>query len=113
MARDDVIGIRNATFTWADSDSKHPNALERFALLVEEEVVFERGQVNIIVGATGSGKTAMLLALLGEMHCALPSSDSYVSLPRNGGVAYVPQEPWILSDTIKVTGSMQSFWLNS
>ena len=28
--------------------------------------------------------------------------DSYIGLPRSKGVAYVPQESWILSDTIKV-----------
>ena len=94
---EDTIGIKNATFAWADYDT---SATQRFLLRVEEEVLFQRGKVNVIVGPTGSGKTATLLALLGEMHYVPGGPDSYVSLPRAGGVAYVPQESWIQSDTI-------------
>ena len=45
----------------------------------------------------------MLMALLGEMHREplRDPEDSYVSLPRAGGVAYSAQEPWILSDTVR------------
>ena len=44
----------------------------------------------------------MLMALLGEMHYTPLGSDSWVNLPRGGGVAYASQESWVLSDTIKV-----------
>lgn len=35
-------------------------------LHVEEELVFKRGKINMIIGPTGSGKTSLLMALLGE-----------------------------------------------
>lgn len=44
----------------------------------------------------------MLMALLGEMHRTSLASDSWVHLPRAGGVAYAAQESWVLSETIKV-----------
>ena len=57
--------------------------------------------LNLIVGPTGSGKTSLLLALLGEMHFIAPGVDSWFSLPREGGVAYAAQEPWVMNETIR------------
>ncbi|KAH9939288.1 P-loop containing nucleoside triphosphate hydrolase protein [Epithele typhae] len=99
-ARDDVLGVCNTTFAWsrdglADADARP------FALRVGDELRFERGHVNVVVGPTGSGKTALLLGLLGEMHAVPGGPDAYVGLPRAAGIAYVPQEAWIQSDTIK------------
>ena len=73
-----------------------------FVLNIDDEVFFRRGKVNLIVGPTGAGKTSLLMALLGEMHYLPRGSDSFVSLPRDGGVAYAAQESWVQSDTIKV-----------
>lgn len=36
-----------------------------FVLRVEDELVFKRGKINLIIGPTGSGKTSLLMALLG------------------------------------------------
>ena len=33
---------------------------------IEEELLFKQGHINLIVGPTGSGKTSMLMALLGK-----------------------------------------------
>ncbi|RPD55086.1 multidrug resistance-associated ABC transporter [Lentinus tigrinus ALCF2SS1-6] len=102
-ARDDVIGIRDTTFAWSEQGSEHSESTpttRSFGLRIDE-VTFEQGNVNLVVGPTGSGKTALLLALLGEMHAIPDSPASYIGLPRSRGVAYVPQESWILSDTIK------------
>lgn len=56
----------------------------------------------MVKGLTGAGKTSLLMALLGEMHCTLAGPDSWVSLPRECGIAYAAQESWVFSDTIKV-----------
>ncbi|KAE9389854.1 hypothetical protein BT96DRAFT_1002861 [Gymnopus androsaceus JB14] len=42
--------------------------VRKFFLTVSDTVLFHRNCINLIIGPTGSGKTAMLLALLGEMH---------------------------------------------
>jgi hypothetical protein len=42
------------------------------------------------------------MALLGEMHHSQTRNDSWVNLPRERGVAYAAQEPWIISGTVKV-----------
>ncbi|KAI0709575.1 P-loop containing nucleoside triphosphate hydrolase protein [Cerioporus squamosus] len=106
----DVVGIARTTFTWAkDGESSVPatpatsegSSRRKFVLNIEDEVIFKRGGINLIVGPTGSGKTSLLMALLGEMHAIPSGPDSFVSLPRTGGVAYAAQESWIQSETIR------------
>ena len=104
-AETDTIGIRAASFTWSsdnDGGMLTPGATRRsFTLRIEDEVVFRRGRFNLIVGPTGSGKTSLLMALLGEMHYIPSGPDSFVSLPRAGGVAYAAQESWVQNETIR------------
>ncbi|KAI0918361.1 hypothetical protein AcV5_002367 [Taiwanofungus camphoratus] len=100
----DVIGIREAAFTWdnnTDGSVTPGRQGQKFTLRIENELTFKRGHINLIVGPTGSGKTSLLMALLGEMHYIPGGSDSYVNLPRLGGVAYAAQESWVQNETIK------------
>ena len=71
-------------------------------LNIDDQVFFRRGKINLIVGPTGAGKTSLLMALLGEMHYIPLGPDSWVSLPRGGGVAYAAQESWVQNETIRV-----------
>lgn len=99
-----MIGIRGASFTWSSENdgtlTPGPNR-RNFTLRIEDEVLFHRGRFNLIVGPTGSGKTSLLMALLGELHYIPNGPDSFVSLPRAGGVAYAAQESWVQNETIK------------
>lgn len=102
-----VIGFHNAVFTWGLSDAGSTPATpsrRKFKLRIEDDLFFKRGAFNLIVGPTGSGKTSLLLALLGELHFSPPGPDSWFNLPREKGVAYAAQEPWVLNETIKVCG---------
>ncbi|KAF9516655.1 hypothetical protein BS47DRAFT_1371638 [Hydnum rufescens UP504] len=103
----EAIGFRNSTFTWSKSVGGAPleapvtPSRRHFRLRVEGDLFFHKGGLNLIVGPTGSGKTSLLLALLGELHFSPPGPDSWYNIPRDGGVAYSAQEPWILNETIK------------
>ena len=55
----------------------------------------KENELLAIVGPVGSGKSSLLMALLGEM--GLIEGD----IKLNGNVFYVTQEPWIFSSTIK------------
>jgi ABC-type multidrug transport system fused ATPase/permease subunit len=67
----DVIGFNAASFTWSNEDAKALTdgtltpSKRRFRLRIDEELVFKRGKINLIVGVTGAGKTSLLMALLG------------------------------------------------
>lgn len=111
------IGLDKATLTWGSSKGRsqggvitdHADAFR----LIDVDVSFRIGKLNIIAGPTGSGKTSLLMALLGEMRILegrvhLPGGlASRVELPvdpQTGlieSVAYCAQEAWLVNDTVK------------
>ncbi|KAJ7134490.1 P-loop containing nucleoside triphosphate hydrolase protein [Mycena epipterygia] len=90
------IGFRDAEFSWTSQEND-----TSYKLRIKSEVIFQPCVVNLIVGPTGVGKTAVLLALLGEMHYISTGPNSWFNLPRGGGIAYTSQQPWIENATIK------------
>ncbi|KAI9844589.1 MAG: hypothetical protein M1838_002113 [Thelocarpon superellum] len=104
-----VIGLKNATLTWggrADAHASRPFTLARM------NIDFVVGGLNLIIGPTGSGKTSLLMALLGEMSLRhgtvfLPQTLRRETLrpdPATGltdGVAYCAQQAWLLNATIR------------
>ncbi|KAL7747342.1 Transporter of the ATP-binding cassette (ABC) [Sorochytrium milnesiophthora] len=120
------IALVNASFKWQDEDTEKlddpPTLSESVPLLRsvpatatqssfelrDVSVRFPEGKLTLVMGATGCGKSSLLHALLGEMthvsgHVFLPKTDR--SLVSKGGlyrgVAYVPQQAWLLNATIR------------
>ena len=98
------IGFGRATFTWSSevSDGTATPSRRAFRLHIGDDLIFRKGVFNLIIGPTGSGKTSILMALLGEMHYIPSSAESWKNLPREGGVAYAAQESWVQNETIRV-----------
>ncbi|KZV64704.1 hypothetical protein PENSPDRAFT_656364 [Peniophora sp. CONT] len=98
-----VIGMNDASFTWSATSTDGFSTLSRraFTLRVPDKLEFKRGAINLIVGPTGSGKTSLLMALLGEMHFEALTPGAWFNLPREGGVAYAAQESWVQNETIR------------
>ncbi|KAJ9603977.1 Transporter of the ATP-binding cassette (ABC) [Cladophialophora chaetospira] len=102
------IALENATLTWGTTNE---DATEAFRL-INVSAEFDIGQLNVIAGPTGSGKTSLLLALLGEMQLLsgkvfIPGgsvrqelrSDPVTGLTES--VAYCAQQAWLVNATIK------------
>lgn len=53
------------------------------------------GQLLSIIGPVGSGKTSLLLGLLGEILC------THGEVRKHGRVAYCAQQPWIVNGTMR------------
>jgi ABC-type transport system involved in cytochrome bd biosynthesis fused ATPase/permease subunit len=76
--------------------------------LADLNVDFPTGKLSVVSGPTGSGKTAILTGLLGEMeliegHSYLPKQAAQVD-PETGlrnSVAYAAQTPWLQQKSIK------------
>ncbi|KZS96501.1 P-loop containing nucleoside triphosphate hydrolase protein [Sistotremastrum niveocremeum HHB9708] len=114
-SRASEIWIRNSVFTWEKntsstsgastprtaSSSRTQTRTRNFQLQIRDDLSFKAGKLNIICGPTGSGKTSMLMALLGEMYYWPMSPDSGFNLPRDGGVAFAAQETWVMNETIR------------
>uniref|UniRef100_A0A6Q2ZBL2 ATP-binding cassette, sub-family C (CFTR/MRP), member 8 n=1 Tax=Esox lucius TaxID=8010 RepID=A0A6Q2ZBL2_ESOLU len=89
--------ITNGYFTWTDG---HPTLSN-----VDIRVPF--GQLTMIVGQVGCGKSSLLLAALGEMQrvsgmvnwnrTGHPSEPGF---SKRGSVAYASQKPWLLNATM-------------
>lgn len=79
--------IKEGNFKW-DSKAADPN-------LANINVHIRNGELAMVVGAVGSGKSSLLSCLLGEM----PRVDGEVII--KGSLAYVPQEAWIMNATIR------------
>lgn len=103
------IGFEKATFTWGGKTSTEVHEMFR---LINLNIEFQVGKLNVIVGPTGSGKTSLLLALLGEMtllegSVSLPSgrhreqlrTDQETGLTES--VAYCAQQAWLINDNIR------------
>ncbi|KAJ1924906.1 hypothetical protein IWQ60_004913 [Tieghemiomyces parasiticus] len=69
--------------------------------LTDLNLAFPTGRLTLVAGPTGSGKTSLLSALLGEM----PRTAGQVLVPTTHGhlsdVAYVPQEAWLRNATVR------------
>ena len=89
----DSVGFQDATFTWGN-----PQNLDDHTFRLQNlDLVIHQGSLTVITGVVASGKSSFLMALLGEMR--LIEGKRY--LPRERGIALVPQVSWLLNDTIR------------
>lgn len=106
-----VIGFKAATLSWAGRAVQTESSTMAFRLL-DLDVNFLIGKLNIIAGPTGSGKTSMLMGLLGEMtringivYCPGGRSREGVHVDPDTGladtIAYVAQSAWLMNASIK------------
>lgn len=98
---DDSPSFSGATFSWSKSEVGD----DQFRLR-DLDVKLSKGELNLIVGRIGSGKSSLLLALLGEMRLI----EGQFHLPRQGGVAYVSQTAWLQNATIRDNILFGSEW---
>ena len=80
------VRIKDANFSWGASAAP---------LLTDINLTIHPGEFIAIVGSTGSGKSSLVNAIIGEMK--LLSGKAKLC----GSVAYVPQQAWIFNATVK------------
>jgi ABC-type multidrug transport system fused ATPase/permease subunit len=115
------IAFQSCTVTWPQSSnaSSAATATPRHKfVLVDLNIKFPRGELSLICGKLGSGKTLLLLALLGEADiltgqiiCPRSPPDALMAYAKaeiagedwvvDGMCAYVPQAAWLQNASIK------------
>jgi ABC-type bacteriocin/lantibiotic exporter with double-glycine peptidase domain len=97
-----VLELHDASFSW--SDDSEP-------VLRDFNISLRKGIITAIIGSVGSGKSTFLESIMGETVLQKGSIS-----PFNSTVAYCPQTPWIMNDTIRtnITGpeSYDEKWYN-
>jgi ABC-type transport system involved in cytochrome bd biosynthesis fused ATPase/permease subunit len=84
-----------------------PEASGRRFQLTDITVMFPEGELTVITGPTASGKTALLMALLGEMtrlEGQLIMSKDPTRVDEHGlqhAISYAAQSPWLRHQSIK------------
>ena len=81
-----AVSVRGGAFSWGPGKE---------ILLRDVDLSVAQGQLVVVVGAVGAGKTSLLCALLGEMLARRGS------VCVRGAVAYTQQDPWIQNATLK------------
>ncbi|KAF7727026.1 hypothetical protein EC973_008140, partial [Apophysomyces ossiformis] len=104
------IAFRDAVVTWPKSSSSSGEETPTGFALENLNVVFPSNAMSLICGATGSGKTLMVLGLLGE--AVVVKGD--VSFPKRmvtETAAIIPPEHWIQNGTTAYVA--QTAWLQN
>ena len=97
------VQAKACTFAWkAEYNEKYAennDLTRRYTdsgfMLSDISIQLKRGELLMVVGAVGSGKTALFLGLLQEIQM------KYGKLMINGEISYASEEPWIVSGTIR------------
>ncbi|KZW03562.1 hypothetical protein EXIGLDRAFT_721773 [Exidia glandulosa HHB12029] len=107
---DTASGTTAATSTAVEggSASATPSTPKQEFALRDLSVVFPRSKMSLIYGPTGSGKSSLLSAILGEMKCVegrvyLPKFPTRID-PESGmkeSISFCAQQPWLEHATIR------------
>ena len=109
------IELANGNFLWSptsktDGDSK---SIVAAPALCNAELKVNSGEIVAVVGPVGSGKSALVKALLGELEpvprmmvdqnlsVVDPADNDIPIVKTTGGVAYCAQESWLSKGTIR------------
>uniref|UniRef100_A0A8D0C814 ATP binding cassette subfamily C member 8 n=1 Tax=Salvator merianae TaxID=96440 RepID=A0A8D0C814_SALMN len=112
-ADDFCVKVTNGFFTWTPEGSP---------TLSNIDIRIPQGQLTMIVGQVGCGKSSLLLGILGEMqkvsgsviwNSSIPDSETGedvspdtetavdIDIRKRGSVAYASQKPWLLNATVE------------
>eukprot|EP01029_Cantina_marsupialis_P002872 TRINITY_DN1275_c0_g1_i3.p1 TRINITY_DN1275_c0_g1~~TRINITY_DN1275_c0_g1_i3.p1 ORF type:complete len:1312 (+),score=504.07 TRINITY_DN1275_c0_g1_i3:63-3998(+) len=108
------VTIKNASFTWEPAEMAKIDGNKKTSKKTEDKEINtsssmesdafsfknidfngKNNELVAVVGAVGCGKSSLISALLGEMQ----KTDG--ELKVSGSIAYVPQQAWIIHDTVR------------
>ena len=94
------IEFTGASFSWRDDSRQNSNESNQSLRQIKDQLVdisikIAPGELIMVVGPVGCGKSSLLMGILGELNL---SSGRY---SVQGSVAYASEESWIISGSIK------------
>jgi ATP-binding cassette subfamily C (CFTR/MRP) protein 1 len=93
----DAMANNNSSLvTQPNTPAMTENTKTMLKLMTLDDLKIEKGKLTLVIGSTASGKSLLINTLVGEQSV---SEDTRVY--RDGTVAYVAQEAWIMNETLK------------
>ncbi|XP_063952995.1 ATP-binding cassette sub-family C member 9-like isoform X1 [Lytechinus pictus] len=89
IPEDVAIRVRDGVYTW-DPDSAIP-------IISDINIDIPAGQLTVIIGTVGSGKSSLLQAMMGEM----TTLRGQVLVQNGSTIAYGPQKAWLMNASLK------------
>ena len=98
---DEVIRVSNCNFAFPNRRAEVVKGAEGF-VLQDVALSVRRGELHMVFGKIGSGKSALLQALLGEMATLEGAKDANIGrFSVRGRLSYVGQTAWVENKTIR------------
>jgi ABC-type multidrug transport system fused ATPase/permease subunit len=104
------IEMRNGSFLWSRTGGKKSGGVEErgepggVPALCDASFTVGPGEIVAVVGDVGSGKSALVKSLIGELHPVPDVRGSAEMIPRviaHGSMAYCAQEAWLPKGSIR------------
>ncbi|KAJ5087568.1 hypothetical protein N7456_011184 [Penicillium angulare] len=92
------VSFKNVCIEWPSEDCAAKQDNTRHFSLQCTDLDFPAGELSIIHGETGSGKSLLLASILGDVDLI---SGSIIAPSSGHPVAYVSQTPWLQNTTLK------------
>ncbi|CAE6458080.1 unnamed protein product, partial [Rhizoctonia solani] len=83
--------------TLSFEDDLSDDESEMFFELLDIDLAIPEGKLTLVTGPTASGKSALLMALLGEM----TQTNGELYLPKHEGISFAAQSSWLEHKSIK------------
>jgi len=97
-----TVEIVNMSASWESKKPDSASESDKLTTKSEQSIALnnvnlkvEPGELCVVIGEVGSGKSSLLMSLLGELHIL----EGKINIGNS--VAFVEQEPWILTASIK------------
>jgi ABC-type multidrug transport system fused ATPase/permease subunit len=94
-----LLRLKKSSYFYGDDEKR--------TVLQDIEFELNRGEVMMVVGAVGSGKSSLLAAVLGEIkNTSGPTPESSRYFAPNAKFAYCAQRPWIIAASVQANITM-------
>lgn len=90
-----AVKLHNVTASYENNGIGTEMSILNDCILSNASMSVKQGELCFIIGEVGSGKTSLLLSILGEINMITGQ------VRRTGRLSYAEQETWIVSDTLR------------
>lgn len=93
--------VENCCFKWPEDQKTVREVDDRNFVLEDINLHIKPMEFVTVIGSVGSGKSSLVLGLMQELEADPSDKSKQFKLSKRGRIAYVPQESFLINDSIK------------